>query len=146
MDPRHTTAGSVLAQAERSVGTAIHAAVKTYYEGTDAETARAIRVASSDDEAAKMVTDMRRGRGLDVLMIAASGIAGVAAGVLSQKVVGNYTIKKVPPVGALGLVPAGVGMAAPVGLTGRAALAVGGVAYLSGSLIYSILVPQEAAP
>ena len=146
MERRQRTAGSVLAQAERSVGTAVHAAVRTYYEGTDLETARAIRLASGEDEAAKMVTDMRRGRALDVLMIAASGIAGVAAGAFAQKVVGNYTIKKVPPVGALGLVPAGVGLAAPVGLTGRAALAVGGVAYLSGSLLYSIVAPQEAAP
>ena len=146
MDPRHTTAGHVLAQAERSVGTAIHAAVKTYYEGTDVETARAIRVASSEDEAARMVTDMRRGRALEVLLIAGSGLAGIAAGAFSQKVVGNYTIKKVPPLGTLGLVSAGLGVAAPVGLAGRAALAVGGIAYLSGSLLYSILVPQEVAP
>lgn len=141
MEPR-TTSGNVLAAAERSVGTAVHAAVKTYYEGTDLDAARAIRLASSEDEAARMVTDMRRGRATDVLMIAGSAIAGLAAGALSQRVVNNFTIKRVPPLGILGLVPAGAGLAAPVGLTGRAALAVAGASYLSGTVLYSLLAPQ----
>ena len=140
------SAGMALAQAERTVGTAVHAAVKTYYKGTDLETANKIRGASTEGEAAEMVTAMRRGRAVDVLMVAGSAISGVAAGAFSQHVVGNYTIKRVPPIGVLGLVPAGIGFAAPVGLAGRAALAVGGTSYLTGSILYSILVPQEAAP
>ena len=143
---KQRTSGAVLAAAERSVGTAVHAAVTTYYEGTDQQTAKAIREASTEEEAAKMVTGMRRGRAVDILLIAGSAISGVAAGAFSQKVVGNYTLKKVPPIGALGLVPAGAGFAAPVGLAGRAALAVGGASYLTGSILYSILVSQEAQP
>ena len=140
------TAGMALAQAERTVGTAVHAAVKTYYRGADLETATRIRQASTDEEAAEMVTAMRRGRAVDVLMVAGSAISGVAAGAFSQHLVGNFTIKKVPPVGVLGLVPAGIGLAAPVGLAGRAALAVGGTSYLTGSILYSMLVPEEAQP
>lgn len=143
---QRTTSGAVLAAAERNMRTAVHAAVTTHYEDTDLETARDIRGAETDEEAAKVVTAMRRGRAVDILLIAGSAISGVAAGAFSQKVVGNYTVKRVPPIGALGLLPAGAGFAAPVGLAGRAALTVGGASYLTGSILYSILVPQEAAP
>lgn len=142
----YATSGQILAQAERSIGTAMKSAMITHYEGTDLDKAQAIREAMSDEEAARMVTELRRGRAIEVLMVAGSAIAGVVAGALSQKLVGNFTIKKVPPASALGLVPAGIGLAAPVGLAGRSALAAGGLGYATGAVLYSLMVPQEATP
>lgn len=140
----YATSGQVLAQAEQSIGTAMKTAMIDHYEGTDLDKAQAIRLATTSEEAARLVTELRRGRAIEVLMVAGSAIAGVVAGVISQKVVGNFTIKKVPPVGILGLVPAGIGLAAPVGLAGRSALAAGGLGYATGTVLYSLIVPQEA--
>lgn len=140
--------GRVMAEAEagRSVAGTVNTAIHTYYNKSDQETAQQIRRAPTEEAAAQMVQGMRRGRASDVLMVAGSAAAGVAAGALSQKVVGNYTIKRVAPIGALGLVPVGVGLWAPVGLAGRAMMAVGGAAYVAGTVVYSLVAPQEAQP
>ena len=141
------SAGQVLAQAEGSIGTTLRVAVKNYYQGHDLGTAQAIRKADTDTEAAALVTAIRQGRVHEVLMVASSAVLGAIAGALSQKAVNNATVKGVPPVAILGAVPAITGLAAPISLSGRSVLAAGGLTYITGAIIYSMLAPKtEAAP
>lgn len=141
------SAGQVLAQAERSIGTAIGAAVTNYYKGQHLGTAQTIRQADTDTEAAEIVKAMRQGRVHEVLMVATSAALGAITGALSQKALNNPTVGGVPPVAALGVVPAVAGLAAPINLSGRSMLAAGGLSYITGALIYSMLAPKtEAAP
>ena len=142
------SAGQVLAQAEGSIGTTLRVAVGNYYKGQDLGTAQTIRDADSDTDAAAIVTAIRRGRPQEVLMIAASAALGAISGALAQKTVNNATIKGVPPVTVLGVVPAIAGLALPVSLSGRAVLAAGGLTYITGAVLYSMLTQPapEAAP
>lgn len=130
-------------EAEGSIGTTLRAAVADYYQGKDLSTATLIRDAKTPTEAAHIVTAMRQGRALEVLLIAASALSGTVAGVLSQKAVNNATLKGVPPVSILGAVPAVTGLAAPISLTGRAVLTAGGVTYIAGAIIYKMLTPPS---
>ena len=141
------SAGQVLAQAEGSIGTTVRVAVANYYKGQDLGTAQAIRKVDTDTEAAALVTAIRQGRVHEVLMVASSAVLGAVAGALSQKAVSNATVKGVPPVAVLGAVPAIAGLAAPISLSGRSVLAAGGLTYITGAIIYSMLAPKtEAAP
>ncbi|MBZ5709386.1 hypothetical protein [Nannocystis pusilla] len=141
------SAGQVLAQAEGSIGTTLRVAVANYYKGQDLGTAQAIRKVDTDTEAAALVTAIRQGRVHEVLMVASSAALGVIAGALSQKAVSNTTVGGVPPVTALGAVPTIAGLAAPISLSGRSMLAAGGLSYITGAVIYSMLAPKpEAAP
>lgn len=142
------SAGQVLAQAEGSIGTTLRVAVRNYYGGQDLGTAQTIRDADSDTDAAAIVTAIRQGRPQEVLMIAASAALGVITGALSQKAVNNATIKGVPPVTVLGVVPAVAGLALPVSLSGRAVLTAGGLTYITGAFLYNMLTQPspEVAP
>jgi hypothetical protein len=142
------SAGQVLAQAEGSIGTTLRVAVRNYYGGQDLGTAQTIRDADSDTDAAAIVTAIRQGRPQEVLMIAASAALGVITGALSQKAVNNATIKGVPPVTVLGVVPAVAGLALPVSLSGRAVLTAGGLTYITGAFLYKMLTQPspEVAP
>lgn len=141
------SAGQVLAQAEGSIGTTLRVAVANYYKGQDLGTAQAIRKVDTDTEAAALVTAIRQGRVHEVLMVATSAAMGAIAGALSQKAVSNATVGGVPPVTALGAVPTIAGLAAPISLSGRSMLAAGGLSYITGAVIYSMLAPKpEAAP
>lgn len=141
------SAGQVLAQAEGSIGTTVRVAVANYYKGQDLGTAQAIRKVDTDTEAAALVGAIRQGRVHEVLMVATSAALGVITGALSQKAVSNTTVKGVPPVTALGVVPAIAGLAAPISLSGRSMLAAGGLSYITGAVLYSMLAPKtEAAP
>lgn len=141
------SAGQVLAQAEGSIGTTVRAAVANYYKGHDLNTAQTIRRVETDTEAAKYVTAIRQGRVHEVVMVAASAALGAITGALSQKAVNNATVGGVPPVTALGAVPTVAGMALPISLSGRSMLAAGGLSYITGAMIYSMLAPKtEAAP
>jgi hypothetical protein len=140
------SAGQVLAQAEGSIGTTVRAAVADYYKGKDMSTAMTIRDAPTVTEAARIVGAMRQGRVHEVLMVATSAVLGAIAGALSQKAVNNATVKGVPPVSALGAVPAITGLAAPISLSGRSMLAAGGLTYITGAVIYKMLAPQQEAP
>jgi hypothetical protein len=141
------SAGQVLAQAEESIGTTLRTAVANYYKGKDMSTAMTIREAPTSTEAAKIVTAMRQGRAHEVLMIASSAVLGAVSGALTQKALNNATVKGVPPVSVLGAVPAVTGVAARISLSGRSMLATGGLSYITGALIYSMLAPKtEAAP
>ncbi|MFY0531726.1 hypothetical protein [Nannocystis pusilla] len=91
------SSGQVLGQAEESIGTTLRTAVADYYQGKDLSTANTIRDARSPTEAARIVTAMRQGRALEVLLIASSAVGGAIAGVLSQKAVGNATVKECRP-------------------------------------------------
>lgn len=137
------TAGEMLAQSEGSIGTALRSAVSDYYNGRDLDTAQTIRNARSDTEASQVVRAMRQGRVLDVVMVAGMAGAGVAAGALLQRMLGNPSVAGVSPVGALGLVTTIAGVVAPIGLPGRAALAAGGLAYLAGATLYNRVAPPH---
>ena len=140
------SSGEMMGNAERSLGTALNSAVATYYDGQDMQTAQTIRAAQSDSEATDIVRAMRQGRAIDTLMIAASAASGAVAGALLQRTLGNPTLYGVTPVGGLGLLTMLAGLAAPLGLPGRAALVAGGATYLAGAQIYSHLFPKEVAP
>jgi len=140
------SSGEMMGNAERSLGTALNSAVATYYDGQDMQTAQTIRAAQSDSEATDIVRAMRQGRAIDTLMIAASAASGAVAGALLQRTLGNPTLYGVSPVGGLGLLTMLAGLAAPLGLPGRAALVAGGATYLAGAQIYSHLFPKEVAP
>jgi hypothetical protein len=135
------SSGQVLGAAEESIGTTLRTAVADYYQGKDLSTANAIRDARSPTEAARIVTAMRQGRALEVLLIPSSAGGGAGAGVLSQKAVNNATIKGVPPVSVLGAVPAVTGLAAPISLSGRSVLTAGGLTFITGAVIYKMLAP-----
>ena len=138
------SAGQVLAQAEGSIGTTVRAAVANYYKGHDLDTAQAIRRADTDTEARQLVTAIRQGRVTEVAMVAVSAALGVIGGALAQKAVNNATIKGVPVVTPLGLVPAVAGMALPISLSGRSMLAAGGLSYVTGAVLYKMLTAQPA--
>ena len=141
------SAGQILAQAEQSIGTTLRVAVANYYAGRDIDTAETIRDAPDEESAAKIVTAIRQGRVHEVLMVAVGAAVGVASGALSQKALNNVTIQGVPPVAALGVVPAVAGLAAPLSLSGRSLLTTGGLSYITGALLYSMLTrPSEGAP
>jgi len=140
------SSGEMMGNAERSLGTALNSAVATYYDGQDMQTAQTIRAAQSDSEATDIVRAMRQGRAIDTLMIAASAASGAVAGAVLQRTLGNPTLYGVSPVGGLGLLTMLAGLAAPLGLPGRAALVAGGATYLAGAQIYSHLFPKEVAP
>lgn len=137
------SAGEMLSQSEGSIGTALRSAVTDYYKGRDMDTAQTIRSAQSDTEASLVVRAMRQGRMVDVVMVAGMAGAGVVAGALLQKALGNPSVAGVSPVGALGLVTTVAGLVAPIGLPGRAALAAGGLAYLAGATLYNQVVPPN---
>lgn len=137
------SSGQLLGNAERSLGSAVHGAVATYYSGQDMQTAQTIRNAGSDSEAADLVRAMRQGRAIDTLMVAASAASGAVSGALLQRTLGNPTVYGVSPVGGLGLLTVLAGLAAPLGLPGRAALVAGGATYLVGAQLYSHLFPKE---
>lgn len=137
------SSGQLLAQAERSVGATLQHAVADYYNGLDLDTAQAIRRAANDTEASKLVTAIRQGRVPEVLGVAAVASLGAAAGAILQKAADNLTVRGVPVVAPLGTVPAAVGLAAPVSLSTRSALAAGGVAYAVGAWIYSLATGQK---
>ena len=147
---RHTvgvmSSGQMLGNAARSLGTAMTEAVTTYYSGQDMQTAQTIRNAESDSEATDIVRAMRQGRAIDTLMVAASAASGAVAGALLQRTLGNPSMYGVSPVGGLGLLTMLAGLAAPLGLPGRAALVAGGATYLAGAQLYSHLFPKEPAP
>ena len=136
------SAGEMLAQSEGSIGTALRSAVKDYYSGRDLDTAQTIRSAQSDTEASQVVRAMRQGRVIDVVMVAGMAGAGVVAGALLQRMLGNPSVAGVSPVGALGLVTTIAGLVAPIGLPGRAALAAGGLAYMAGVTLYNQVAPS----
>jgi ABC-type enterochelin transport system permease subunit len=140
-DRQFFTAGEMLAQSEGSIGTALRSAVKDYYNGRDLDTAQTIRSAQSDTEASQVVRAMRQGRVIDVVMVAGMAGAGVVAGALLQKMLGNPSVAGISPVGALGLVTTIAGLVAPIGLPGRAALAAGGLAYMAGATLYNQVAP-----
>ncbi len=140
------TAGSVLAQAEGSIGTAVKAAVAQYYQGHDLTTAQTIRRATTDSEATKIVTAMRQGRVLEVLIVGGSAALGVT-GALAQKALGNATVKGVPVMSPLGLVPTVAGIALPISLSGRSMLAAGGLSFAAGAALYKMITaPPEGTP
>lgn len=140
-------AGETLAQAEKSIGTTMHVAVRDFYRGLDLSTAQAIRDPNkSDTEAVELVTAIRRGRAVDVALVAGSAVAGVAAGAFFQHATGNPEMAGVSPIAALGAVPAIAGLVAPVGLTGRAVLTTGGVSYAAGATLYNMIAPRAAGP
>lgn len=139
---QYLSSEDILAAAEGSLGSTVSRAVQDYFGGHDLDTAQTIRHVPTDTEAAELVRVLRRGRVVDVLAIAASAALGVVAGALSQRVINNATIKGVPTSTMLGVVPAVAGLAAPVGLRGRAALTTGGVSYVAGAVLYSMMVPE----
>ena len=142
------SAGEVLAQAEGSIGSTVRKAVNDHYRGLDLSTAQAIRGASTDTEAAKIITAIRQGRVIEVLMIAGSAASGAVAGAAIQNAVNNATIAGAPAASVLGVVPLVAGLAAPISLTGRAVLAAGGLTYIAGSALFHVLKKPdvEAAP
>ncbi len=130
------TAGEMLAQAEGSIGSVLNNAVNNYYQGRDLDTAQSIRQARSDTEATKIVTAMRRGRWQDLAAIATVAGLGVGMGAILQGLLDNPRIAGVSPVGALGLATVIAGLAAPVGVPGRAALVAGGTTYMLSAQMY----------
>jgi hypothetical protein len=136
------TPGESLSMGERSMGTAMRAIIDHYYAANDLGTAQAIRRARTDTEAATIVGNIRRGRWQEVLLLAASGAAGVATGVVAQKTI-DVRVGPVPPLAAAGVLAVIGAAAADLSLVARATVAVGGAAYTAGTLAYTRLVPSE---
>ncbi len=134
----YATSGQVLAQAETSIGATVRVAVANYYNGLDLDTAQAIRQADNETEAAELVAAIRRGRVSDVLSVAVLASLGAVAGAVSQKAVNNASVRGIPLVAPLGMVPAAVGVAAPLSLSLRSVLTAGGVSYMVGAAIYQM--------
>ena len=139
---QYMSSEDILAAAEGSLGLTVSRAIKDYFHGHDLDTAQTLRQVPTDTEAAELVRVLRRGRVVDVLAIAASAALGVVAGAVSQRLINNATVGGVPTATVLGVVPAVAGLAAPVGLRGRAALSTGGVSYVAGAVLYSMMVPE----
>lgn len=140
---KYWMAGETLAQAEKSIGKTMGRSVREFYDGHDLSTVHAIRdPEKSDTEAAELVTAIRRGRVVDVALVAGSAVAGVVAGAFFQHATGNPELGGVSPIAALGAVPALAGLVAPVGLTGRAVLTTGGVSYAAGATLYHRIVTK----
>jgi len=127
----------MLAQAEGSLGGVLKNAVDNYYQGRDLDTAQAIRHARSDTEATALVTAMRRGRWQDLAGIAGVAGVGVGMGALLQSLLKDPRFFNVSPVALLGLVSIAIGLVAPVGVPGRAALVAGGTTYAMGAQLYN---------
>lgn len=136
------TPGQGLRAEERGMGTAMKMIIDQFYAAHDLDTAQAIRQAASDTAAAKIVGQIRRGRWQEVLLLAGSGAAGVATGVLAQKAV-DVRVGPVPPLAAAGVLAVIGAAAADLSLVARATIAVGGAAYAAGSLAYTRLVPRQ---
>ena len=88
---------------------------------------------------AELITAMRRGRWQDLAGVAGMAATGVAMGALMQALTHDPRILGVSPVGAVGLVTIVAGLAAPIGITGRAALVAGGTAYALGAQMYGFV-------
>lgn len=129
-----------------SVRSAVQNAVVGYYQGHDLSTAQAIRRAQTDTEAAEMMTAIRQGRLLEVLLVGGSAAIGAIAGALAQRAVGNFAIKGVPVAAPVGAAPAVAGMVLPLSLSGRSMLAAGGLSFTAGAAVYRMVAPSEEAP
>jgi len=127
----------MLAQAEGSIGGVLKTAVNNYYQGRDLDTAQAIRHARTDTEATALVTAMRRGRWQDLVGIAGVASVGVGMGAILQSLLNDPRFFNVSPVALLGAVSVIIGLAAPVGVPGRAALVAGGTTYAMGAQLYN---------
>lgn len=136
------TPGESLRMEERGMGTAMNLIIDHYYAAHDLDTAQAIRNARTDTEASAMVGQIRRGRWQEVLLLAASGAAGVATGVLAQKTI-DVRVGPVPPLAAAGVLAVVGAAAADLSLVARATFAVGGAAYAAGAFAYTRLVPGQ---
>ncbi len=127
------TAGEMLGQAEGSIGSFMRKSVQSYYQGHDLSTAQDIRTAANDTEAAKIITAMRHGRWQDVAMVAGFSTVGVVMGGLIQNWLNNPKYMHVSPVALLGAVVAVAGLAAPIGVVGRATLVTGGATFATSA-------------
>ncbi|MDC0716207.1 hypothetical protein [Nannocystis bainbridge] len=136
------TPGESLRMEERGMGKAMKMIIDHYYAAHDLDTAQAIRRASTDTEASAMVGQLRRGRWQEVLMLAASGAAGVATGMIAQKTL-DVRVGPVPPLAAAGVIAVIAAAAADVSLVARATIAVGGAAYAASTFAYTRLVPGQ---
>ena len=140
------TSGQVMAAAEeRSVRSALHGAMVEFYEGHDLSTAQSIRRAPTDTDAAAMVTAMRQGRLLEVLMVGGSAALGVLMGILAQWAVGNPAVMGVAATGPLGVAPAVAGMAMPLSFPVRSMLAAGGLSFVAGAQAYRMIAAPKIA-
>ena len=81
------TPGEQMRNAESGMRQTMTRIIDNYYAARDLDTAQAIRGVRTDTEAAEIVAQLRRGRWQEVLLLAASGAAGVATGVMAQKTV-----------------------------------------------------------
>lgn len=135
------TPGEHLRSGERKIGTTIRTIVANYYGGVDNETAEAIRRARSSADATQIVTAMRRGRTIDVLALAASGVAGFGVGMLVQREL-DVRIGPVPPLAAAGLLAVVAAAVTDASLLARGFIAVGGAAYATGSYAYTRMKGQ----
>src|SRR5688572_8362267 len=95
------TPGESLGRVESGMGTTMRTIIDHYYAAHDLDTAQAIRAARTDTEAATILGNIRRGRWQEVLLLAASGAAGMATGVLAQKAI-DVRVGPVPPLAAAG--------------------------------------------
>lgn len=139
------TPGEQMRNAESGMRQTMTRIIDNYYAARDLDTAQAIRGVRTDTEAAEIVAQLRRGRWQEVLLLAASGAAGVATGVLAQKTV-DVRIGPVPPLAAAGVLAMIAAAAADLSLVTRATVAVGGAAYAASTLAYTRLVPQGGSP
>ena len=90
---------------------------------------------------------MRQGRALEVLLVGGSAALGVITGALAQKALSNATVKGVPVMSPLGLVPTVAGIALPISLSGRSMLAAGGLSFAAGAALYKMITaPPEGTP
>lgn len=135
------------AEGSGSVRSAVRSAVVDYYQGHDLSTAQAIRRAQTDTEAAEMMTAIRQGRLLEVLLVGGSAALGAIAGALAQRAVGNFAIKGVPVAAPVGAAPAVAGMVLPLSLSGRSMLTAGGLSFSAGAAVYRMVAPSgEESP
>lgn len=132
----------MLNEAEGSIGAFVKNAVDEYYKGRNVDTAQAIRRANTDTEAAEIIGAMRRGRWQDLVGVAGVCSLGVASGAMIQHFLNDPRVMRVSPVALLGLITSAIGLWAPVGVAGRAALVAGGLTYATSAQMYGWRVNQ----
>lgn len=140
------TSGRVLSQAEERLGEQLSATVSQFYRGLDASTAQTIRDAPTPEEAARIVEALRRGRPLEVLLVGGSAAIGAVLGALAQRFVANASVAGIPVMAPMGFAGPLVGVASPIGVSGRSSMAAGGLSFSAGAALYYLITRQQVLP
>lgn len=103
--------------------------------------AERVRAATSREDAARQIAEIKRGSTVNLLEVCGSGILGAGLGVLAQR---EFDVRYmgVPLMGLLGAAGVGLGVYLKEDFGLRAVFAVGGAMYTAGTVIYALMRPH----